>query len=107
MTQKEMFDNLCSTFDKMCSVLQSKGNDYSSETDALSNFKQAGAICRISAEQHCLALIATKVARLGVLLKGKTPKNESVEDSIIDLINYSFLLKCLNDEKHLSDKEGN
>ena len=79
-------------------VLKLKGEDYANE-DVLSNFKTSGANIGISAEQQCLSLIATKVARLGNLLSGKTPNNESVSDSILDLSNYTDLLYCLvNDE---------
>ena len=79
-------------------ILKLKGEDYANE-DVLSNFKTAGANIGISAEQQCLSLIATKVARLGNLLSGKTPNNESVSDSILDLSNYTDLLYCLvNDE---------
>ncbi len=84
--------------EKMSSVLSSKGGDYAN-LDRLSNFKLAGAICGLTAEQNCLSLIATKVARLGVLLKGAEPNNESVRDSVLDLANYAVLLDMI-----LSDK---
>jgi len=80
-------------------TLLKKGNDYADE-DRLSNFKRAGSIISISPEQNCLSLIATKVARLGVLLTGnKNPDNESIRDSILDLANYAILLDALLDEK--------
>jgi hypothetical protein len=81
-------------------VLKLKGEDYANK-DVLSNFKTAGANIGISAEQQCLSLIATKVARLGNLLSGKTPNNESVSDSILDLSNYTDLLYCLVNEEYL------
>tara|TARA_B110000908_G_C10143767_1_gene398044 strand:+ start:455 stop:787 length:333 start_codon:yes stop_codon:yes gene_type:complete len=80
-----------------------KGNDYAN-TDRLSNFKLAGSIVGLSAEQNCLSLIATKVARLGVLLKGEKPNNESIEDSILDMVCYSCLLSMLHEE--VSPKEN-
>ena len=44
-------------------------------------------------------LIATKVARLGVLLNSDNPaKNESIDDSILDLANYSVLLGMILSE---------
>jgi hypothetical protein len=45
-----------------------------------------------------LALIATKVARLGVLLQGSEPNNESIEDSMLDMICYSILLNMIQSE---------
>ncbi len=93
--QKSHFNVLTS---RMEDILFKKGNDYAN-ADRLSNFKLAGAITGGSAETNCLNLIATKVARLGVLLNsGKTPNNESVQDSIIDLINYGVLLDMIVSE---------
>lgn len=80
----------------MRSVLLKKGNDYAN-ADRLSNFKLAGNICGISPEMNCLSLIATKVARLGVLLSNedRQPNNESIKDSVLDLANYAVLLDMI------------
>lgn len=85
-------------FNKIRSIQSSKGDDYAN-SDRLSNFKLAGSICGLSAEQNCLSLIATKVARLGVLMKTNNPKHESIEDSVDDLISYSILLKMIYADK--------
>ena len=87
--------------EKMRTILLSKGDDYANE-DRLSNFKLAGNISGLNAELNCLSLISTKVARLGVLLNSdKEPNNESVQDSVLDLANYSILLSMI-----LKDKEN-
>lgn len=86
---------------KMHQVLMGKGDDYAN-SDRLSNFKVVGNICGISAEMSCLTLVATKVARLGVLLHSKkAPNNESIRDSVLDLANYAVLLDMI-----LTEKEG-
>lgn len=77
-------------------VLSRKGYDYAGE-DVLSNFRLAGMIANQSSRHpdatNCLNLIGTKVARLGQLLSsGKHAQNESIQDSVIDLCNYSALL---------------
>lgn len=95
--QLEAFDLFVS---QMKDTILLKGDDYAGE-DRLSNFKHAGNITGIGAELNCLSLIATKVARLGQLLNGKEPNNESIEDSILDLANYSVLLYMITTEnKH-------
>ncbi len=86
--QLQHFENFTT---KQREIMFKKGNDYAN-TDRLSNFKLAGQITQITPAQQCLSLIATKVARLGVLLSGKTPNNESIRDSVLDLANYSVLL---------------
>lgn len=77
-------------------ILDKKGYDYAGE-DVLSNFRLAGMIVNQGSVHpdavNCLNLIGTKVARLGQLLSSnKSAQNESIQDSIIDLCNYSALL---------------
>ena len=85
---------------RMRETLLNKGDDYANK-DRLSNFKLAGTIAGGSAELNCLNMISTKVARLGVLLNSTTqPKNESIQDSILDLANYAALLYMITNEKN-------
>jgi hypothetical protein len=93
--QQEFFDEYVN---KMRDVLLNKGDDYANR-DRLSNFKLAGLIAGGNAKINCLNLIATKVARLGVLINSNDkPKNESISDSIMDLANYALLLAMIDDE---------
>jgi hypothetical protein len=83
-------------FDLQKEILSKKGYDYAGE-DILSNFRLAGMIVNQSSNNpdavNCLNLIGTKVARLGQLLSSnKEAYNESIQDSVIDLCNYSALL---------------
>lgn len=99
MIQKEFEKHVDQLMEMMKQTLVKKGNDYSKE-DRLSNFKEVGAISGTSAELACLTLIATKVSRLGTLLrKGGIPNNESIEDSAIDLANYAVILHAIISEK--------
>jgi len=95
-TQQKQFLEIT---EQMKSIMFAKGNDYANE-DRLSNFKLAGNISGLTPELNCLSLIATKVARLGVLLNNdKTPNNESIHDSLLDLANYTILLTMILKDK--------
>lgn len=95
--QQEFFKEFT---EKMSEVMFKKGDDYAN-TDRLSNFKLAGTICGVNAQINCLNLIATKVARLGVLLNSDiAPQNESVQDSVLDLANYSLLLAMILEDSY-------
>lgn len=87
----------------MKETLTSKGGDYAKvDVDVLSNFKHVAEICNTKPELVALQMIATKVARLGVLLTSdKAPNNESIRDSVKDLACYSALLDMI-----LSEREG-
>jgi hypothetical protein len=99
MTEAQQTVHIAEFFNKMEKTILSKGNDYANE-DRLSNFKLAGAISGMTAEQNCLSLIATKVARLGVLLKSNKPaENESISDSLLDLANYAVLLDQIRKDR--------
>lgn len=96
MTSKEQIEHYDKLMKELKVILTAKGDDYSGE-DRLSNFKTVAGILKITPELSCLNLIATKVARLGTLLSSRSePNNESIEDSIKDLINYSILLHMIN-----------
>lgn len=95
--QEQHFERMMA---KIGQTMLKKGNDYA-DLDRLSNFKKAGEICGMSAEQQCLSLIATKVARLGILINGKAPNNEAIRDSVLDLTTYSILLDAILFEQEL------
>lgn len=100
-TQMLIFNELK---EKQLEIIESKQNDYTNPNECvLGNFKTAAANVGIKTEQQILSLMATKVARLGNLFKGNTPNNESIDDSIIDLANYTFLLYCYVREEYQED----
>ena len=94
MTKEQQQAHFQKVVDKCAKIMLSKGDDYAG-SDRLSNFKDVGQVCGTSGRVACLHLIATKVARLSQLFTGKIPNNESIEDSILDLINYGILLDML------------
>lgn len=107
MTKDEQLELFRCFTDLQRATLTGKADDYTAGGDRLENFKVAGAVAGMDAQRNCLALIATKVARLGSLLKdGRQPRNEATEDSILDLANYAFLLYCIMAEKAAHEDRG-
>lgn len=83
---------------KKCEALtMSKRQDYTNnpEVDSHENFKRSAMIANwfdYDIDTAYVVLIGTKLARLSSLLNNdKTPNNESVEDTFLDLINYCAL----------------
>jgi hypothetical protein len=92
----EMIEDI---FNEQRKLLTKKGNDYAGE-DVLSNFRLAGMTVNQNTRHpdaiNCLNLIGTKVARLGQLLSSSSDvQNESIQDSVIDLANYTVLLSLI------------
>lgn len=85
---------------KCLQLLATKNSDYSETQDAFANFKLAAQIAGIPTEQTLLTLLGMKFARLHQLTaKGKQPKHESVEDTLVDIINYTLLLRGILQER--------
>jgi hypothetical protein len=106
MNRKKQEEHLNKFIMRIADTMLSKGNDYANE-DRLSNFKLAGSITGVGARMNCLNMIATKVARLGVLFKsGSGPSHESVRDSILDLATYAILLDQILEDEDKGDSEG-
>jgi ABC-type phosphate transport system substrate-binding protein len=87
MNQEQLiieFDNVLS---KMKDIVRKKNNDYTSNINAFKNFEEFGTY-------GFLVRMNDKLSRLkNLILNNKNPYvNESLEDTLIDLANYSVLL---------------
>ncbi len=75
-------------------LMKSKREDYSDGT-VHQNFERSSLVIdwfSHDIDKVYVTLISTKLARLATLLnKEGKPKNESIEDSFIDLVNYCAL----------------
>jgi hypothetical protein len=77
--------------EKVKATHESKSHDYASDNNVFSNFEYAAQVAGITVDQVFMTLIGVKLARLIELLSGKTPKNESIDDTFLDLTCYSAI----------------
>lgn len=77
-------------------LMKRKNADYS-KADPLGNFMVAESLQACSAENGIIVRMSDKLSRLvSILSKGtQEVKDESVEDTIIDIINYAVLLRAV------------
>lgn len=90
---------------KIMQITKSKAHDYAG-VDVLSNFKSVSNAAKelgidvSNATGYALFMVVLKLARLGNLISsGKTPNNESIDDSFLDGINYFKLAYCCYKEQ--------
>lgn len=77
---------------KMADMHDKKSADYATSDNYYSNFETAATVAGTTVDVVFRVLIGVKLARLIELQgKGKVPKNEAVEDSLLDLAVYSTL----------------
>lgn len=87
-----------------------KRADYASDPTAnpFENFDRSNLIADWfpNSYKSFAVLIGTKIARLGALLfTGKTPNNESIDDTFLDLITYVALFYAYWKERQISDSD--
>jgi hypothetical protein len=106
MKQEDQLKFIESINEKGIELLKSKGYDYASDNDVLKNFKEILQLVNLlkvdmsKIEGTHMFYILLKVQRLcNLLFSGKTAKNESIQDTLIDLRNYVDLLNCTLQEK--------
>lgn len=105
MTREKQLELVKDIDNQMINVLVSKSNDYAT-VDVLSNFKRLATASKAlninvnTPSGYALFMVLLKIDRINNLItSGKTPSNESIEDSFGDGINYLKLAYCLVKEK--------
>lgn len=101
MTLKEYLTVQDSIFARAHDISKRKGHDYSGKADTLANLKRTAALGITSAERGVLVRMGDKLSRLVTLIDGEPGqvKDESIQDTILDMVNYSCLLSALLQEK--------
>lgn len=102
------FDGILS---RMSETHNSKGHDYAEDGNPYSNFEEAAAFAGVTVDQVFAVMLGIKQARIKQLLKaGKTPNNESLDDSRLDGAVYAALRASypvwLNQKEHDSEPES-
>lgn len=88
-------------FQKGLALIDKKNADYAGEDDPFANFNNAS-IAHVSVPQAILVRISDKMSRIGnLLVRPAVVLDESLEDTIIDAINYlAILLAWLESQKN-------
>ena len=77
-------------------LTKTKGHDYSGTEDTLRNLRAVGRLNICDPQVGTLVRMVDKISRLAQLTHSEAKvKDESVEDTVIDLINYSILFLAL------------
>jgi hypothetical protein len=101
MNNKELFEIAKETFTKCLGVLENKNHDYAKDSeDALRNFKAVEFFHLTDTSTGIAVRLCDKFMRICNLLHSDAKvKDEKVEDTINDMINYLIILKASRSEK--------
>lgn len=81
-------------FNDALETMKKKNADYSGSSESMRNFRLSAEIAKVSMSQGILTRLMDKVTRIGNLLDKEDGevKDESIFDTIQDLINYAAIL---------------
>jgi hypothetical protein len=86
-----------------------KAHDYAGKVDPYRNFRQCQSLGLCSVEQGILVRMSDKVSRLATFASGGEfkVKDEALEDTVVDVINYAIILMAYVAEKKRLEFEAN
>ena len=87
-------------FYRALTVLSKKAPEYTDKHDRLSNFKKAGVLQGITAEQALFGMLAKHLVSLAEMVAKGESSQSMWEEKLTDAQNYLFLLEGLLVEKH-------
>lgn len=92
MNRKEFRKDIQKTFAIALAIIDKKNHDYSGVTDPFGSFRNAQ-IAGVGVTQSLVLAVVQKVSRMGNLIQRPAKVvTESLEDTIIDCINYLAIL---------------
>jgi len=101
ITENVLLDSLKNTFEECYKIAEAKNNDYAKTDNPFANFEQCVHL-GISVEQGILVRISDKISRVSNLINpthNQQVKNESIYDTLNDIINYVAILKGYIEQK--------
>lgn len=100
ITENSLILSLEDTFEKCLEIARRKNADYSSGVDPFRNFRNSQAV-GVSPERGILVRLSDKITRISNLLdKEADVKEETINDTIEDAINYLAILKAFRHQKN-------
>jgi hypothetical protein len=101
--ENNLLKNMEETFSKCLEIARRKNNDYGgSNSNPYQNFSNSE-IVGVSVEKGIMVRMMDKVSRISTLLEKEAQvKDESIQDTLDDLINYTAILKSYLKDKKVS-----
>lgn len=107
MKQKELTNLIEQNYKYCLRLIGYKNDDYADKDYAFSNFESASLQANIPTEKVIISQIGIKISRIRNLIeKEGVVLNESIDDSLYDMINYTALLLAYLQTKREKKKDN-
>jgi hypothetical protein len=106
MSQQNLIEEVVETFAVCSDIVRKKNSDYSNGGDPFKNFKMSLQV-GVDPARAILVRISDKISRISNLLDREAAvKDESIQDTLCDAINYLAILKAyIKDDNSTKQKE--
>ena len=99
MNRQDLLDLHRALTNEANSLMEKKNKDYGLEDDPFLNFRSAQVV-GVEVERGILVRLLDKLSRAGNLIsKEPSVVNESMRDTVLDIINYAILFYAVNNER--------
>lgn len=103
--EKNLIDSTEELFNSALETMKKKNADYSGDNRTLKNFNVSALVANVTTSQGILVRLCDKVTRIGNLLqKEGEVKDETILDTVQDLINYAAILHYSICQDKISEK---
>lgn len=93
LMEKSLIESTEELFAKALETMKQKNADYAGSSDSMKNFQISAKVANVKMSQGILTRLCDKTTRIGnLIIKDAAVKNESIFDTIQDLINYAAIL---------------
>jgi len=104
MTNAEFISSIQASYAKGVEIIKKKNADYAEESDPFKNFRSAS-VAGVGVGRAIIVRVLDKLSRIQNLLdKEAMVKDASIEDTILDAINYLAILKAYLDNERSQKK---
>lgn len=94
MNREQLYEYISTTFDECLVILKAKNNDYAKSEDPFKNFKISETV-GVPVERGIMVRMMDKVSRISNGLDSELMvKDETINNTLDDLINYTAILKA-------------
>lgn len=100
MNNQQFIENVEATFKKGVEIIKQKNADYANSDNPFRNFESADVV-GLTVERAILVRVLDKLSRVSNLLdKPASVADESLEDTLVDMINYTAILKAYRERNY-------
>ena len=108
-TKSKIAEQLAETTQRLDAILGRKSQDYSGNRGEFWAIQQSSELSGVPVQQTILVRMSDKICRISTLLQSNEVSmvaNESIDDTLLDLVGYAVILMAYRSEREVNEVAG-